>query len=97
MTTTIFEGTLTFSSPISRETSFNNTLLSESAKSEISIKIHEDGTGYAEWEIPELDEYEEIGLSFEGNVLIDYDGVFSLPPELVQYLSIQGYNMTWAE
>jgi hypothetical protein len=48
-------------------------------------------------EIPRLKEYEEIGLAFDGNMLIDYDGVFSLPSELVSFLKVQGYDMSFAE
>jgi hypothetical protein len=92
-----FTGTLEFTSPINRETSFGSRPLADNAKSEISITINNDGTGVAEWEGPELDEYERIGLSFTGNELVDYDGVFSLPQELITYLTQQGYDMTWAE
>ena len=35
--------------------------------------------------IPRLEEYEEIGISFDGNMLIEYNGVFNLPSELVPY------------
>jgi hypothetical protein len=94
--TTEFTGTLEFTSPINRETSFGSTPLADNAKSEISVTILKDGTGIAEWEVP-LDEYERIGLTFSGNELVDYDGVFSLPQELIAYLSQQGYDMTWVE
>jgi len=35
--------------------------------------------------------YAEIGLSFEGKELSDYDGVFSLPRELGEMLNNAGY------
>jgi hypothetical protein len=35
--------------------------------------------------------YAEIGLSFEGKKLVDYDGVFSLPREVGQMLTEAGY------
>ena len=92
-----FTGTLVFTSPINRETSFGSTPLSDNAESQISVTIRADGTGTAEWEILELDEYEEIGLWFTGNELVDYDGVFSLPVELINYLMQQGYDMSWAQ
>ena len=37
------------------------------------------------------DHYAEIGLSFEGKMLVDYDGVFSLPQEVSEVLSEAGY------
>jgi hypothetical protein len=97
MTTTPFTGTLEFFSPINRETSFGQTNLAENTRSTIDITIREDGSGFAEWDIPNLELTEEIGLRFEGNELTDYDGVFSLPSDLVKYLSDQGFDMSWAE
>ena len=97
MLTKPFTGKLEFWSPVNIENSFGSVNLSLNAKSEISIKILECGSGFAEWEIPRLEEYEEIGLSFDGNMLIDYDGVFSLPSELVSFLKVQGYDMSYAE
>ncbi len=37
------------------------------------------------------DHYAEIGLFFEGKMLVDYDGVFSLPREVSEVLSEAGY------
>jgi hypothetical protein len=97
MLTKPFTGKLEFWSPVNIENSFGSVNLSLNVKSEITIKIRECGSGFAEWEIPRLKEYEEIGLSFDGNMLIDYDGVFSLPSELVSFLKVQGYDMSYAE
>jgi hypothetical protein len=33
------------------------------------------------------------GLWFEGNKLIDYDGVFELPKEVADVLAINGYDV----
>jgi len=71
--------------------------LAENTRSAIDITIREDGSGFAEWDIPVLELTEEIGLTFQGNELTDYDGIFVLPPELVKFLTQQGYDMTWAE
>ena len=97
MTTTPFSGTLEFFSPINRENSFTTITLSDNTKSLMTINIHADGTGYVLWEIEELEIEEGINLRFQGNELTDYDGVFSLPPELIQHLSAQGFDMSWAE
>ena len=37
------------------------------------------------------DHHTEIGLWFDGNVLSDYDGVFSLPREIGEMLKEDGY------
>jgi hypothetical protein len=42
-------------------------------------------------EIRSDDHYAEIGLSFVGNVLTDYDGVFFLPREVGDALKQLGY------
>ncbi len=96
MKTTALKTKFEFFSPINRETSFGNTNLSENTKSEMDITINEDGTGFVEWEVEELDLVEGIGLCFEGNELTDYDGVFSLPKQLIDFLTEKGYNMEWA-
>ena len=53
-----------------------------------------DSSGWIEWEIPELDEYAEIGLTYERRgdqrALVDYDGVMSLSPMAVRLLEQAG-------
>jgi hypothetical protein len=96
MNTTALKTKFEFFSPINRETSFGNTNLSENTKSEMDIDINEDGNGFALWGVEELGIEESIGLWFEGNELTDYDGVFSLPKQLIDFLTEKGYNMEWA-
>ncbi|MEI8047036.1 MAG: hypothetical protein WCI92_06635 [Bacteroidota bacterium] len=97
MTTTPFNGTLEFTSPINRENSFGQVSLSKNTKSQMTININHEGKGYVLWEIDDLEIEEGIGLWFQGNELTDYDGVFELPSELIKFLSAQGFNMSWAE
>lgn len=92
-----FKGTLIFNSPINKETSFGSTNLSEDVESVIEVTINETGDGYFEWEIEELGEYETGGLWFEDNILTDYDGVFELPKQLIEYLENKGYDMEYAK
>ena len=96
MKTTALKTSFEFFSPINRETSYSETNLSENTKSEMDITINDDGTGSVEWEVEELDMVESIGLSFEGDELTDYDGVFSLPSQLINFLTEKGYNMEYA-
>jgi len=97
MKTTALTTKFEFFSPINSETSFSEVNLSENTKSEMDITINEDGTGFVEWEVEELDMGEGIGLWFEGNELTDYDGVFELPEQLINFLIEKGYNMDWAK
>jgi hypothetical protein len=97
MKTTPLKTKIEFFSPINLENSFTNKNLSKNTKSEMDITINEDGTGFVEWEVEELDLVEGIGLCFEGNELTDYDGVFELPKQLIDFLTEKGYNMDWAK
>lgn len=92
-----FTGKLVFNSPINKETSFGETNLSKNTTSEIEVVISSNGVGSFEWTVEELDEYKVGGLWFEENTLTDYDGVFSLPKELINYLEGQGYDMEYAK
>jgi hypothetical protein len=92
-----FKGKFTFNSPINSETSYGSTPLADDAASEMEVVINSDGKGWFDWYIEELDEYEEGGLWFDENELTDYDGVFSLPEQLITFLEEQGYNMEYAK
>lgn len=48
-------------------------------------------SGVIEWDIPSLERTECIGLTFEREELVDYDGVFSLPKEAVNFLRNNGF------
>ena len=37
--------------------------------------------------------YAEVGLWFDGKDLVDYDGVFALPDEVIEMLEDAGYNV----
>lgn len=59
----------------------------------LSLTIIEDeDRGYAELFIPAIDEYAEIGLVFEGGALVDYDGVMTIPDQLLDMLDELGFN-----
>lgn len=60
----------------------------------------EDDTHFMiEWDIPNMETTEHIGLTFDkdGN-LIDYDGVFSVPDEAIEWIESLGLglNMEYA-
>lgn len=97
METKEHSGKFTFESPINLETSFNVTPISDNAKSEIEVTINSDGKGYFDWEVESEDINESGGLWFEENELVDYDGVFELPAQLIEYLEKQGYNMDYVK
>ena len=96
MKTTALKTSFEFFSPINHETSFSETNLSENTKSEMDITINEDGTGWVLWAVDELDIEQSIGLWFNGNELTEYDGIFSMPEQLSNFLTEKGYNMEYA-
>jgi hypothetical protein len=91
--TKTFKGQVKFRSPINKENSFGSWNLSEDTESIIDVEVRANGYGWFEWVVEELDEYEEGSLTFEGDVLTDYDGVFELPEQLLTYLQENGYNV----
>jgi hypothetical protein len=90
-------GTLEFYSPINMENSFSSTNLAERTKSTMDLYFYKDNTGFIEWDIPDLDMTEGIGLVFEitpegKRVLTDYDGVFALPDQAMDLLEKHGVD-----
>jgi hypothetical protein len=65
-----------------------------------TMEVFKDDQGVAsliEWDIPDLDETEHIGLWFEGNKLVDYDGIADyMPIEAIELLEFMCYNMNYA-
>lgn len=60
---------------------------------QLSLTIFEDeDRGYAEMFIPSIDEYVEIGLIFDAGALVDYDGIMSIPDQLLDMLDELGFN-----
>jgi hypothetical protein len=57
------------------------------------------GNYFVEWDIPEANEYVEIGIFCYGEdkVLSDYDGVFSLSSEVITFLEENGFNCEYAK
>ena len=88
--------TFSFVSPINMENSFGIYNVAEETVSIIQVVINEVGVGWFEWDIPELGITESGGLWFDENELIEYDGVFELPEQLITFLKELNYNMDYA-
>lgn len=85
---------------LSLENSFG-TLKEAEVNMHVEVGIKEDGsygwfemydveTGGGEW-------YAEGGLWFEGKELVDYDGVFSLPPCICECLRNNGFDTSYID
>lgn len=60
-------------------------------ESTMELYFNPDNTGFIEWDIPDADLFESIGLWFEfdkvgSRTLTDYDGVMSLNPHAIELL-----------
>lgn len=83
-----------FTACIVREGSWGVSQLGKHASSMTLYASDAPGRAYIEWEIPAIDEYVEIGLSFDVcRNLLDYDGVFSLPREAVALIRSAGFKV----
>lgn len=61
-------------------------------KHESTMELHLSKGGYfIEWDIPDLEATETIGLEFDGKELTDYDGVMSLPREAIALIRKNGF------
>jgi hypothetical protein len=89
--------TKTFRSPIGKETSYSNVQLSDDTESTLELFTCEDGSYSIEWDIPELEETEHIGIFVEEGTktICDYDGVFEVPKEVIEFLREQGFNVEY--
>ncbi|MCC6887757.1 MAG: hypothetical protein IT536_04405 [Hyphomicrobiales bacterium] len=92
-------GNLEFMSPINQEGSWGERNLARRTKSTMDLYFYADNTGFIEWDIPKLGMTEHIGLVFEitpdgKRVLVDYDGVFSLPDQAMDLLETHGVDCT---
>lgn len=90
--------TLSFRSPINSENSWTRTTLSEDTPSTMALLLYGDMSGAIEWEMPELDMSEYIGLTFgleprDGKIVIvltDYNGVFEIPEQAMDLIERNG-------
>lgn len=82
--------TNTFVSELIREGSWGSRAIG-THESTMDLYLNSDNTGYIEWDVPDLEVTECIGLWFEidttgKRTLSDYDGVFSLPEEAIELM-----------
>lgn len=89
---------ITFRSPINieRSSSAHSENLSPDTESTMDFYIAA-GTerrGWIEWDIPELEMSEEIGIWWDHNMeLCDYDGIFELPEQAIPLLESAGIKV----
>jgi len=85
---------MTVSSPLMLEGSWGQRDLG-THESTLELYYHKDCTGFIEWDIPELDLFEHIGLWFSidrdgKRSLVEYDGVMSLNDHAIALLRKNG-------
>ncbi len=86
--------TKTFTAPLKLEGSWGAMDMG-THESTMDLYLHPtEPRGFIEWDIPRLDETEQIGLTFEVRDgvrhLADYDGVHCLPQQATEMLRAEG-------
>lgn len=83
---------------LSLENSFGTIATEKHVELECSLGINSEDYGWFEFydiKTGGEDWYAEGGLTFENKVLVDYDGVFALPPFILDKLAELGYNVDY--
>lgn len=85
--------TLTFSAELIQEGSWGQRDMGKHESTMILYKsTHETRSSFfIEWDVPALETCEQIGLTFQGKKLVDYDGIFSLPREAIKLIRKAGF------
>lgn len=88
-----------FKSPINMEGSWGQRPVADETGSVMELYYYPNGQGFIEWEIPEFELFENIGLTFEFDpegkrTLVDYDGVMTIPDQALDLLEKHGVNVT---
>ena len=87
--------TKTFTANLVRERSIT-PVVEQLGEMESTMELfdYEDGSYGIEWDIPELDENVGIGIFCEENtkIVTDYDGVFDLSDDAIEFLEENGFN-----
>lgn len=87
--------TKTFTAPLGIDDGYRNHAIADAATHTFTL-TGEKGDDYlcVEWDVETKDAeyYEVIGLWFNNGTLVDYDGVFELPVQLLDWLTELGYN-----
>jgi len=88
--------TIKFKTPVRREYSMTphmEDLGEHMATLTLYVNDQDSRLGSLELDIPSINEYVDIGLWFDEDrtTLVDYDGVFSLPPQGIQLLRDNGF------
>ncbi len=91
------EITIEFDSPINIEGSWGSRPVADKAHSKMTLTWAKPKMqGCIEWQIDYHDggdDVEEIGIWVEAGVLVDYDGVMSLPEQAVELLEKAGITV----
>lgn len=85
--------TKTITSPISQDIGSSNIYLGK-FESTLELFQRDNGSYLIEWDIPFLEDTEHIGIYVEPNSkkVVEYDGVFELSPEHVEFLKENGFD-----
>lgn len=83
--------TLTYTSNVNIENSHTSIPQGEMEQT-MELFENDEGALFIEWDIPDMDQTEHMGLELEGKNVVGYDGVFELPAKAIELLERNGYN-----
>ncbi len=91
--------TKTVITPISVDNGYTNTNVLDETESTLELIDNGNGSYMIEWDIPEMDTTEHIGIFCEDGtkVVYGYDGVFELSDIHIEFLKENGFDCTEIE
>lgn len=86
-----------FYSPINIDNGFTYNNISKQAKSEVELFKVSLGNYLVEWFVEELDLVEHVGIFCceTDKVVSDYDGLFEVPEQIIEFLEKEGFDCTY--
>lgn len=82
---------MTFKSNVNYDNGYTNNPLGEH---EYTMELFQGKNNQyvIEWDIPELEMTEHIGIWCTGTIVTDYDGVFEIPKQAIELLQSCGFS-----
>jgi hypothetical protein len=82
----------TFYAPLNIDDGHTNINVHKTTKHEMMFTLTDPEEAHIEWVVNDGEFVEHIGLWFRDKSLVDYDGVFELPEQVITWLNEMGYN-----
>ena len=81
-----------FQAPVNIDNGYTNERVAREVTHHMELFVNGD-EGTIEWIIEALDTVTHIGVWFTDKTLVDYDGVYEIPTQALDFLEHLGYNV----